>query len=197
MLSGEVAERYGHAGLPDDTIRVTLTGTAGQSFGAFLATGHHPRTDRRRQRLRRQGLSGGRIIIAERGFPWPAQNIIVGNTVMYGATRRIVLRRRRLANVLRPQLRGHRRGRRGWRPWLRIHDRRHGRRARHDRAQFAAGMSGGIAYVLDEDGSLRDRCNLAQVAWRKVLPAAERANRKRKVATPWGAADEDLLLKVP
>jgi glutamate synthase (NADPH/NADH) large chain len=88
MLSGEVAKRYGHAGLPDDTIHVTLKGTAGQSFGAWLARGVTLDLDRRRQRLCRQGPVGRhasssarrrRRIVAE-------ESIIVGNTVLYGAT---------------------------------------------------------------------------------------------------------------
>jgi glutamate synthase (NADPH/NADH) large chain len=88
MLSGRVAEKYGHAGLPDDTIQIKLNGTAGQSFGAFLARGVTLDLVGEGNDYVGKGLSGGRIIVR----PAPASsgettsNIIVGNTVLYGAT---------------------------------------------------------------------------------------------------------------
>ena len=87
MLSGEVARRYGHAGLANDTIHVRLTGTAGQSFGAFLARGVTLELTGEGNDYVGKGLSGGRIIIKpSRDFRGHTpENIIVGNTVMYGA----------------------------------------------------------------------------------------------------------------
>ena len=87
MLSGEVAKRYGHAGLPDGTIHVRFTGTAGQSFGAWLARGITFELDGDANDYVGKGLSGGRIVIrppAESGIV-PEESIIVGNTVLYGA----------------------------------------------------------------------------------------------------------------
>src|SRR5450756_996764 len=87
MLSGEVAKRYGHAGLPDGTIHVRFTGTAGQSFGAWLARGISFELDGDANDYVGKGLSGGRIIIrppADSGIV-PEESIIVGNTVLYGA----------------------------------------------------------------------------------------------------------------
>ncbi len=139
MLSHEIARRYGHEGLPDETIHVRFAGSAGQSFGAFLAQGvwldHIGDTND----YCGKGLSGGRISVQPsakfRGEP--TENIITGNVVLYGAIcRRGVLPRRRRRAVRGAQLRraGGDRGRR--RPRLRVHDRRHRRRPRHDRAEF-------------------------------------------------------------
>src|SRR5262245_560411 len=87
MLSGEVAKRYGHEGLPDDTIHVKLIGTAGQSFGAWLARGITFELEGDANDYVGKGLSGGCIIVrptADAGIV-PEESIIVGNTVLYGA----------------------------------------------------------------------------------------------------------------
>ena len=139
MLSGEVARRYGHEGLPDDTIMVKLAGTAGQSFGAFLAKGVTLDLVGDANDYVGKGLSGGRIVVrppADAGFK-ADESMIVGNTVLYGAVEGecYVLRHRRRAFRGAQFRRHHRRGRRG-RSWLRIHDRRHRRRHRRDGPQF-------------------------------------------------------------
>ena len=87
MLSGEVAKRYGHQGLPDGTIHVRFTGTAGQTFGAWLARGITFELDGDANAYVGKGMSGGRIVIrppAESSIV-PEESIIVGNTVLYGA----------------------------------------------------------------------------------------------------------------
>ncbi|MEX0751814.1 MAG: glutamate synthase-related protein, partial [Xanthobacteraceae bacterium] len=87
MLSGEIAKRYGHAGLPDDTITVKLKGTAGQSFGAWLAHGVTFELEGDANDYVGKGISGGKLIIrppADAGIV-PEESIIVGNTVLYGA----------------------------------------------------------------------------------------------------------------
>ncbi|MCC6475187.1 MAG: glutamate synthase subunit alpha, partial [Burkholderiales bacterium] len=88
LLSHEMAQRYGHAGLPDHTIRIRMNGVAGQSFGAFLARGITLELTGEANDYVGKGLSGGHIIVkppaAFRGAA--AENIIVGNTVLYGAT---------------------------------------------------------------------------------------------------------------
>jgi glutamate synthase (NADPH/NADH) large chain len=88
MLGGEVARRYGGAGLPDDTVDVTLRGTAGQSFGAFLPRGVTLRLFGDANDYVGKGLSGGRIVVRpDRDAPFVAEEqIIAGNTILYGAT---------------------------------------------------------------------------------------------------------------
>ena len=178
MLSGEVAKRYGNAGLPDGTIHVKLTGTAGQAFGAFLARGVTLELTGEGNDYVGKGLSGGRIVIK----PSPdfrgdtQQNIIVGNTVMYGATdgqaffagvggERFAVRNSGASAVVEGV------GDHGCEYMTGGTVVVLGMTGRN----FAAGMSGGIAYVLDEDGSFTSRCNLAQVALEKVLPAGRQA----------------------
>ncbi len=87
MLSGEVAKRYGHAGLPEDTIALTLRGTAGQSFGAFLARGVSLTLIGDANDYVGKGLSGGRVVVRQPAESRrdPTRNIVVGNTVLYGA----------------------------------------------------------------------------------------------------------------
>ena len=88
MLSGRIARRYGSAGLPDDTIRFEFTGSAGQSFGAFLARGVTLELEGDANYYVGKGLSGGRIIVyppENAGFV-PEENILIGNVVLYGAT---------------------------------------------------------------------------------------------------------------
>jgi glutamate synthase (NADPH/NADH) large chain len=166
MLSGEIAKRYGHEGLPDDTIHVKLTGTAGQSFGAWLARGVTFELEGDGNDYVGKGLSGGRIIVrpaADAGIV-PEESIIVGNTVLYGAIEgecyfrgvageRFAVRNSGAIAVIEgagdhccEYMTG------GIVVVL-------GQTGRN----FAAGMSGGIAYVLDEDGTFTSRCNLAMV----------------------------------
>ncbi|MBK8524155.1 MAG: glutamate synthase subunit alpha [Betaproteobacteria bacterium] len=176
MLSGEVAKHYGHAGLPDNTIHVKLTGTAGQSFGAFLAKGVTLELTGEGNDYVGKGLSGGRIIIKPSAdFRCDTtQNIIVGNTVMYGA----IAGESYFAGVGGERFCVRNSGATAVVEGVGDHGCEYmtggtvvvlGDTGRN----FAAGMSGGIAYVLDEDGSFKSRCNLAQVALEKVLPAAK------------------------
>src|SRR6266513_5457910 len=87
MLSGEIAKAYGHTGLPDDTIHVKLKGTAGQSFGAWLARGITFELEGEANDYVGKGLSGGRIVVypARDAGIVPEESIIIGNTVLYGA----------------------------------------------------------------------------------------------------------------
>ena len=176
MLSGEVAKRYGHEGLPDGTIHVHFTGTAGQSFGAWLARGVTFELDGDANDYVGKGLSGGRIIIrppADAGIV-PEESIVVGNTVLYGAIsgecyfrgvagERFAVRNSGALAVVEgagdhccEYMTG------GVVLVL-------GRTGRN----FAAGMSGGIAYVLDEDNTFASRCNLAMVEL-EPIPDEER-----------------------
>jgi len=167
MLSGAVATRYGHAGLPADTIHVKLTGTAGQAFGAFVARGVTLELVGEGNDYVGKGLSGGRIIVRPksefRGNT--VDNIIVGNTVLYGATEGEVY----FAGVGGERFAVRNSGATAVVEGVGDHGCEYmtggtvvvlGQTGRN----FAAGMSGGVAYVLDEDGSFSGRCNLAQVA---------------------------------
>jgi glutamate synthase (NADPH/NADH) large chain len=178
MLSGEVARRYSHAGLPDDTIHIQLQGTAGQSVGAFLAHGITLDLVGESNDYVGKGLSGGRIIVRPntefRGRA--VDNIIIGNTVLYGAIageayfngvagERFAVRNSGAVAVVEgtgdhgcEYMTG------GTVVVLGITGR-----------NFAAGMSGGIAYVYDEDGDFAGKCNTTMCLLEGVLPHAEQA----------------------
>ncbi|MDK9702995.1 MAG: glutamate synthase-related protein [Sulfuritalea sp.] len=176
LLSHEVARRKGHAGLPDDTITIKLSGTAGQSFGAFLARGITLDLTGEANDYVGKGLSGGRMIVRPpQGFRGaPCENIIVGNTVLYGATE---------GEVFFRGVAGERFGVRNSGATAVVEGTGdHGCEYMTGGTvavlgltgrNFAAGMSGGIAYVYDEDGKFAQRCNQAMVALDKVLPAAD------------------------
>ncbi|MDE0523735.1 MAG: glutamate synthase-related protein, partial [Boseongicola sp.] len=180
MLSGEVAKRFGHAGLPQDTICVTFRGTAGQSFGAFLAKGVSFELIGEANDYTGKGLSGGRLVV----YPQPESaivpedSIIIGNTVLYGAIsgecyfrgvagERFAVRNSGAIAVVEG-----------------VGD--HGCEYMtggivvclgHTGRNFAAGMSGGIAYVLDEEGDFERRCNLAMVELAPVKAEDESLER--------------------
>jgi glutamate synthase (NADPH/NADH) large chain len=175
MLSGEVARYYGHAGLPDDTIHVKLTGSAGQSFGAWLAHGVTLELAGDGNDYVGKGLSGGRIVI----YPPPGarfkpeENIIVGNTVLYGAIsgecyfrgvagERFAVRNSGALAVVEGV------GDHGCEYMTGGTVVVLGQAGRN----FAAGMSGGIAFVLDEAGDFAKRCNMAMVEL-EAVPAEE------------------------
>ncbi len=166
MLSGEVAKRFGHAGLDDSTIVVNFTGVAGQSFGAFLAHGVTVELTGDANDYVGKGLSGGRIIVRPPAdsVRVPSQNIIVGNTVLYGAIageayfegvagERFAVRNSGAIAVVEGT------GDHGCEYMTGGVVAVLGLTGRN----FAAGMSGGVAYVYDEDGQFRDRCNMAMV----------------------------------
>ena len=174
LLSYEVAKRFGHAGLADGAITVNLTGTAGQSFGAFLAHGITLDLVGEGNDYVGKGLSGGRVIVRQpeafRGAS--AENIIVGNTVLYGATageaffggvagERFCVRNSGAVAVVEGT------GDHGCEYMTGGTVAVLGLTGRN----FAAGMSGGIAYVYDVDGQFAQRCNPAMVALEKLLPA--------------------------
>ncbi|EFO31433.1 ferredoxin-dependent glutamate synthase 1 [Roseibium sp. TrichSKD4] len=166
MLSGEIAKRYGSKGLKDDTLKINLKGTAGQAFGAFVAKGVTIDLEGDANDYVGKGLSGGRIIVRppENTRIVPEDSIIVGNTVLYGATtgecyfrgvagERFAVRNSGAVAVVEGV------GDHGCEYMTGGVVVVIGQTGRN----FAAGMSGGIAYVLDEDGSFGSRCNLAMV----------------------------------
>ena len=166
MLSGRIAERHGFAGLKENTVHLKLTGTAGQSFGAWLSRGVTLELAGDSNDYVGKGLSGGKIII----YPnpkspiIPEDNIIIGNTVLYGAIsgecyfcgiagERFAVRNSGATAVVEGV------GDHGCEYMTGGCVVVLGSTGRN----FAAGMSGGIAYILDEDGSFEKRCNKAQV----------------------------------
>ncbi len=176
MLSGEVAKKYGHEGLPDDTIHIQLQGTAGQSAGAFLAHGITLDLVGEGNDYVGKGLSGGRIIVRPntefRGRA--VENIISGNTVLYGAISGEAF----LSGVVGERFAVRNSGAIAVVEGTGDHGCEYmtggtvvvlGETGRN----FAAGMSGGIAYVYDPDGEFPAKCNMAMVALDKVQPAAE------------------------
>ena len=139
MLGHEVTKRYRGEGLPDGTIDLTLIGSAGQSFGAFLPRGITLRLEGDANDYVGKGLSGGRIVVRpDRAATFDAsEQIIAGNTIAYGATSGQIFLRGQAGERFCVRNSGAHRGRRGrGRPRLRVHDRRHRRRARPDRAQL-------------------------------------------------------------
>jgi glutamate synthase (NADPH/NADH) large chain len=173
MLSGELARRYGHAGLPQDTIWVTFRGNAGGSFGAFLARGVTLELYGDANDYVGKGLSGGRLIVHQprEARREPTENIIVGNTVLYGAIageayfegvagERFAVRNSGAVAVIEGT------GDHGCEYMtggvvVVIGDT--GR-------NFAAGMSGGIAYVWDPQRRFAELCNVATVGLEPVAP---------------------------
>jgi glutamate synthase (NADPH/NADH) large chain len=179
MLSGEVARKFGHAGLPDDTIQIALTGTAGQSFGAFLARGVTLNLVGDANDYVGKGLSGGRVIVrpptdVKRD---PTQNIIVGNTVLYGAIageayfqgvagERFAVRNSGAVAVVEGC------GDHGCEYMTGGVVVVLGETGRN----FAAGMSGGVAYVYDPAKSFVSRCNPSMVKIEAVKAGGEGDN---------------------
>ena len=196
MLSNEIARRYGHDGLPDGTIHARFAGSAGQSFGAFLAKGVTLEVIGDTNDYCGKGLSGGRIIVSPspkfRGEP--TENIITGNVVLYGAIageayfrgvagERFAVRNSGATAVVEgvgdhgcEYMTG------GTVAVLGLTGR-----------NFAAGMSGGIAYVLDLDGDFAKRCNAAMVDLEPVLSEPEQQGKIARHLWHRGQTDEAIL----
>jgi glutamate synthase (NADPH) large chain len=196
MLSGELIKHHPD-GLPDDTIFIQMEGTGGQSFGAFLAKGITLYLIGEANDYTGKGMSGGRIIVRPsiefRGNA--TDNIIVGNTVLYGATSGEAFFRGVGGERFGVRLSGatavvEGTGDLGCEYMTGGTVVVLGKTGRN----FAAGMSGGVAYVYDEDGQFNKRVNLAQVALEKVLPAAEQADAG--IPMHKGVADEAMLKKL-
>ena len=180
MLSGQVAMKYGHEGLPDDTIHIQLQGTAGQSAGAFLAHGITLDLVGEGNDYVGKGLSGGRIVVRPntefRGRA--VDNIIIGNTVLYGAIageaffngvagERFAVRNSGAVTVVEGT------GDHGCEYMTGGTVVVLGETGRN----FAAGMSGGIAYVYDEEGDFARKCNMSMVTLEPVQTAVDQEGK--------------------
>ena len=192
MLSHEIAKRFGHEGLPQDTIQITLNGSAGQSFAAFLAQGISMELIGEGNDYVAKGLCGGRVVIKPpKAFKAKShENIIVGNTVMYGATtgesyfsgvagERFCVRNSGASAVVEGV------GNHGCEYMTGGTVVVLGNTGQN----FAAGMSGGVAYVYDEDGLFAKRCNPSMVSLEKV----ETQQAQPKVPQHLNQPDEVIL----
>ncbi len=199
MLSGEIARKYGHDGLPEDTIRVRFAGSAGQSIGAFLAKGITIDLIGDTNDYCGKGLSGGRISVQPspkfRGEP--TENIITGNVALYGALageayfrgvagERFAVRNSGASAVVEGV------GDHGCEYMTGGTVVVLGATGRN----FAAGMSGGIAYVLDEDGDFAGRCNAAMVDLEPVLTEPEQQAKLARDLWHLGDSDEGALKRL-
>ncbi len=176
ILGSEVTRRYGAEGLPEDTIRLNFNGSAGQSFGAFVPRGITLTLEGDANDYVGKGLSGGKLIVfpsAKSTFV-PEENIIIGNVALYGATsgeayfrglagERFCVRNSGVRAVVEGV------GDHGCEYMTGGRVVVLGSTGRN----FAAGMSGGIAYVLDEDGTFPNRCNMEMVLLEKLENAEE------------------------
>jgi len=196
MLSYEIALRYGHEGLPDGTIRARFAGSAGQSFGAFLAKGVTLDLVGDTNDYCGKGLSGGHIVVSPspkfRGEP--TENIITGNVVLYGA----IAGEAYFRGVAGERFAVRNSGARAVVEGVGDHGCEYmtggtvavlGVTGRN----FAAGMSGGIAYVLDLDGEFLKRCNTAMVDLEPVLSESEQQGKLARELWHRGQADEAIL----
>jgi glutamate synthase (NADPH/NADH) large chain len=176
ILGSEITRKHGAEGLPEDTIKVRFTGSAGQSFGAFLPKGVSLNLEGDANDYFGKGLSGGRIVV----FPPPAatfkaeDNIVIGNVALYGATsgeafirgvagERFAVRNSGAVAVVEGV------GDHGCEYMTGGRVAVLGRTGRN----FAAGMSGGVAYVIDEEGDFPQRCNLQMVDLEALEDAQE------------------------
>lgn len=197
MLSGELT-RHHPQGLPDDTLRIQLEGTGGQSFGAFLAKGITMYLIGDANDYTGKGLSGGRIVVRPSiDFRGDAvKNTIVGNTVLYGATtgeaffsgvagERFAVRLSGATAVVEGT------GDHGCEYMTGGTVAVLGKTGRN----FAAGMSGGVAYVYDEDGLFATRCNTSMVSMDRIVTTAEQHTHDK---ADWHAeqSDEELLKRL-
>ena len=190
MLSGVIAKKYGHNGLPKDTINVDFTGNAGQSFGAWLSKGINFNLKGDANDYVGKGLSGGRISVRphETSKIIPENNIIAGNTLLYGA----ISGECYLRGVVGERFAVRNSGATAVVEGCGDHGCEYmtggvviilGKTGRN----FAAGMSGGIAYILDEDDTFETNCN-------KAMVGLEKLQSLKNLSTPSAKdIDNDLL----
>ena len=181
-LSYEVAKRYGQEGLPEDTIQVNVKGSAGQSFAAFMANGVTMNLEGDANDYFCKGLSGGKVIVtppAESTFV-PEENIIIGNVALYGATRGKVF----IRGIAGERFAVRNSGAEAVVEGVGDHGceyMTHGAVAvlGPTGRNFAAGMSGGVAYIFDEEGRFQSLCNMGMVDLEDVEAEEDRATLRR------------------
>jgi glutamate synthase (NADPH/NADH) large chain len=188
ILSSAIAKRYRLEGLPRDTIHIKFTGSAGQSFGAFLARGVTLELEGESNDYLGKGLCGGTIIVyPPKGSTFvPEETILIGNTSLYGATQgecyfygtageRFAVRNSGARAVIEGT------GDHGCEYMTGGVVVVLGKTGRN----FAAGMSGGIAFVLNEDGKFESRCNVGMVELEKVVAVEDQLALREMIKTHW------------
>ncbi len=198
-LSGEIIRLHGGKGLPPDTIECTFYGSAGQSFGAFLCRGVTFRIEGDTNDYLGKGLSGGKIIVAPpQGVPYkPEENIIIGNTVLYGATSGHLF----VNGVAGERFAVRNSGAHAVVEGVGDHGCEYmtggrvvvlGKTGRN----FAAGMSGGIAYVLDTEGDFSYYCNQELVELTQLQDYDEVSELQELIAEHWHNTGSKLAEEV-
>jgi glutamate synthase (NADPH/NADH) large chain len=199
MLSGEIAKRYGNNGLPNDTIKVYFNGSAGQSFGAFLSRGVFFQLEGEANDYLGKGLSGGKIVvIAPKDCTFkPEENIIAGNTILYGATsgevyingvvgERFCVRNSGAIAVVEGAGDHCCEYMTGGRTVVL------GTTGRN----FAAGMSGGVAYVLDEEDNFDFFCNMEMVELSLIEDSVDRKELQGLISNHYKYTKSQLAKKI-
>ena len=189
MLSSEITRKYGDIGLPEDTINIRLTGSAGQSFGAFLARGVTMILEGDANDYVGKGLSGGKVVImpSRRAAFAPEENIIAGNVILYGAINGELY----LRGMVGERFAVRNSGAKAVVEGIGDHGCEYmtggcvvilGATGRN----FAAGMSGGFAYVWDRDNTFASRCNMEMVDLFPVLREEDRHELKKLIRRHYG-----------
>ena len=199
QISAEIVRRYGAEGLPDDTVHLEFHGTAGQSFGAFACRGMTLDLVGEANDYVGKGLSGARIIVrAPADFHGDRrQNMIAGNTTLYGATsgeayfngvagERFAVRLSGAEAVVEGT------GDHGCEYMTGGTVVVLGKTGRN----FASGMSGGVAYVFDENGDFEAHCNTSMVALERVVSSEEQARMSSSETWHMGQSDEEILRRL-
>jgi glutamate synthase (NADPH/NADH) large chain len=181
VISSEIARRYGHEGLPDDTLTVDFSGSAGQSFGAFCSKGMTFRLAGEANDYLGKGLAGAKIIVkpAEGSDYEPSESIVAGNVILYGATSGEVYLNGRVGERFCIRNSGARTVVEG----VGDHGCEYMTGGRvvilgPTGVNFGAGMSGGIAYVYDETGLFDEKCNLDMIDLELVRTPEDEAELK-------------------
>ena len=199
MLSHEIAKRYGEKGLEEDTIQVTLNGSAGQSFGAFLAKGISMHVEGDANDYFCKGLSGGKVSIkppSDSQFK-PEENVIIGNVALYGAT----AGKAYIRGIAGERFAVRNSGAEAVVEGVGDHGCEYmtggkvvilGSTGRN----FAAGMSGGIAYILDEYNKFNDLCNTEMVDLGKIESAEDMDTLKTIISNHLNYTDSNQAKKI-
>lgn len=196
MIAHAIVSKYGAQGLPDDTVTLEFTGTAGQSFGAFASRGMTLVLDGQANDYVGKGLSGGRIVLktASDFHGAASENIIAGNTTLYGATEGEAYFNGVVGERFAVRLSGASAVVEG----VGDHGCEYmtggtvvvlGKTGRN----FASGMSGGVAFVFDGQGDFEANCNTSMVALERVVSAQEQARNSKPETWHLGQTDEELL----
>lgn len=215
MLGSEITLRHGSKGLPEDHVVLNLTGTAGQSFGAFIPSGLTLNLRGDANDYVGKGLSGGKIIVSppQKSSLEPHKNVIVGNTCLYGATSGKAF----FSGMAGQRFAVRNSGAKAVVEGLGDHGCEYmtggivtvlGSTGKN----FAAGMSGGIAYVFDQDKTFKKNCNLSMVAVEKVTDEARQQElydlikehyeytgspKAKVILNNWARRVEDFVMVIP